>query len=90
MYSYDLASVARWQPYNLHCVGHVHVPRLDQYDTDPAQHLITACWDLDDDLDGVSDLSDLSDDFQHWPLLGREEIGLSFRARAATRGRAVP
>ena len=41
---YDLAHVAGWQPYNLHDLHDLY----DLHCTDPAQHLTTAGWDLDD------------------------------------------
>ena len=61
---YDLAHVPGWEPHHLHdlarvsCVGSV-LHKLDLCYTDPAEHLITAGWDIDhlDHLD--RDLSEV-------------------------------
>ena len=45
----DLARVAGWEPlYYRHDLVEDRFPQLDLYCTDPAQHLLTAGWDLDD------------------------------------------
>ena len=64
---YDLAHVARWEPYNLHHLG--HVSRDGFVLIDPAQHVTTAGYDLDRDL---SDLSDVDRDLSH--LSVRREV----------------
>ena len=48
-----------WEAYNLHDLLHDMFAGLELYDTDPAQHRITAGYDLDDLLTDP-DLSDLS------------------------------
>lgn len=42
---YHLARVAGWEPHDLHNLPHVSWVGL--YSTCPAQHAITAGWDLD-------------------------------------------
>ena len=45
---YYLAHVAAWESYILHDLGHVFLGWICTVQIDPAQHLTTAGWVLDD------------------------------------------